>query len=276
MTPLLEFKDHFPDVHHQMLTGFYKATPEQEAEDRAKLDQVLDGLTGFYVICFTNRCGSTFLAHALASEGRIQAAGEQLNFEPVSTQSTKLGLRSYPAYLAHLIERGSARSGIFGVKAGIGQLIGLYNAGVLERVKDKLTLVHITRQDLLAQAVSMYIATRTKRWTSKQEGVDAELLYQPGVLLSTLDGLCRRNAAFKALFELFQLDAVPVQYEKLVDDPGKVVKRVGRHLGLPNLRYVPEKVPIEKQADEVNERLLREWTAAYALGAPRHVRVDDE
>lgn len=269
MIPLHEFRGIYPDIHQQKVAEFFQPTADELAAGERELAEALAALKGFYVIGFTNRCGSNFLAQSLASEGRLQQAGEPLNHDVVANQSTKLGLKSYPAFLASIVKRGSGKSGVFGCKASAGQLIGLYNAGVLHQVKDKLTLIHIARQNVMEQAVSMLIASRTLRWTSKQPGVEAPVEFDGDVLTAILENICRQNAALRALFELFQVEPVPVQYERLVEDPVKVVRRVGRHLGLPNLRYVPEKVTFEKQADDLNSELLKQWTSMYALGVPR-------
>jgi LPS sulfotransferase NodH len=266
MRPLTEFRGLYPDIHHQKIAEHFKHDAKTFEAGQHALAEALHALKGFFVVCFTNRCGSNFLAQAIASEGRLPQAGEVLNFDTVTYQAAKFKLPSYPAFLAHLVPRVAGKNKIFGCKASVGQLLSLYNLGVLHHVKDKLTLIHVQRQSHVDQAISMYIASRTRKWTSTQEGVDAEIDYEPDELLSILENICRQNAAFQSLFELLQVDAVPVQYERLVEEPLKVVRRVGRRMGLQNLRYVAEKVTYEKQADATNQALKERWLGDFRVG----------
>lgn len=269
MLPLKEFRGIYPDIHRQKINEFFKPTREELAEGEKQLEQVLASLKRFYVIGFTNRSGSNFLARSLASEGRLNVAAENLNFDVVINQSTKLGIKSYPGFLANIIKRGAGKTGIYGCKASAGQLIGLYNDGVLHQVRDRLTVIHNARQNLLEQAVSLLIASKTQKWTSKHEGVPADVEFDGDSLMVILEDVCRQNAAFRAVFELFGIEAVPVLYERMLEDPVKVVRRVGRHLGLPGLKYVPDKVGIEKQSSDLNAELLQRWMSMYSVGIPK-------
>jgi trehalose 2-sulfotransferase len=265
MKAIEQFPAIYPDVHAQKLADFFAG--RKRAPDAAKrLADELATLKTFYILCFTNRCGSNFLAQALASEGRIRQAGENLNFDAVQHQCDRLGLGSYDEYLAWLVRQLKGPEKVFGCKASAGQLIHLYNAGVLEKVKDKLRFVHISRRQPVDQGISMLIASRTRKWTSTDAGVQADdIRYDPKELIPIIEALNRQNAAFTVLFDMFGIKPTPVLYERLVADPARVVRRVGRHLGLPNLKFVPEKVVYERQADLVNLRIRADIAEDFAL-----------
>jgi len=263
MKQIAGFPGIYPDVHQERIAAHFGAG--WNTEGLAKLEAELATLKTFYVVCFTNRCGSNFLAQALASDGRIKQAGENLNFDSVINQSTRHGFKGFPEYMAWLVNRLKGKENVFGCKASSGQMLLLYNTGVLERLKGRLQFIHITRRHPVDQAISMYIASKTKRWTSIDTGIEAELAYEPNELLRTMEALSRQNATFAVLFDLFGIKAVPVQYEKLIEDPVKVVRRVGRNLGLANLRYVADKIVYERQADDLNAEFRARIHADFGI-----------
>lgn len=266
MTSQIHLKGIYPDVHVEKITAHFAhvARPDLEA-DRQVLQQTLDKLKVFYVVGFTNRCGSNFLAQCLASDGRLRQATEGLNFDTVINQSGRHGLRSFEAYLAWLIQRQLGQTHVFGIKASVGQLIGLSNSGLLGQVRDRLQVIHISRKDVLEQAISYYIASRTRQWTSTQKAQDVALDYKPNEILGIAEAIARQNSAFSMLWRLLGIDPVRVDYAKLVAEPDKTVRRIGKRLGLRDLKLVHEKLTYEKQADERNQLLLRSMALDFSL-----------
>jgi trehalose 2-sulfotransferase len=272
--PAIKIRDVFPDNHFlEVEEHFEFSNKEDRARGRDKLIAALAKIKSFYVLCFTNRCGSNHLGECLASDGRVGFPSEGLNFDTVIAHSMRQRFTSFDEYLAWLIQTQVGSAGVFGIKASPAQLIGLHNRGILRLAGAKLHMVHALRREVMAQAVSMLIASRTRRWTSKQPGIRAEIKYNPDELLGMAESICRQNAIFTALFELLQLDPVRVPYDKMQTEPDKLVRRVGRVLGVANLKLVPEKLSLEKQANELNAELLNRLEVDYSL-APAGGRVN--
>ncbi|OYT85608.1 MAG: hypothetical protein CFE46_17880 [Burkholderiales bacterium PBB6] len=269
MTAPIFIKDVWPDPHFKKIgEHFDLCSRAQLAEDRQALAAELNSLTSFYVICFTNRCGSNHLAQCLASDGRLMQASEVLNEEAVINNALKHGFTSFDQYLTWLIKTQKGAHGVFGLKASAGQLLGLYNLGILKLLGPRLKLIHSFRREVMAQAVSLFIANKTKRWTSTQTaqaGEDA-VQYNSVELMAIANSICHQNALLTLLFNVMQLDAAKVPYDKLVEEPEKVVRRLGRQLGVTQLRLVPEKLAYQKQADALNDRLLMQLAADHSLG----------
>jgi len=244
---------HFPDGHSQAIAAHFG--PETPPEDWVALDAAIQKLHVLYVICFTNRCGSHFVGQALASDGRLKAVGEALNSDVVIKHSVQRGIKSYPGYLAWLLNHTRGKLDYCGLKASVGQLIALYNTGLLPALGSKLRLIHLVRDDLLDQAISLYIASQTKQWTSLQKSNGAEVTHDTDMLLNVVATLSSQNSAFLALFQLWNIDPLTVHYEGFSQDPARKIKRIGRFLDLPDLSYVPEKVTYVKQAGPLNEQL---------------------
>jgi LPS sulfotransferase NodH len=244
---------HYPDIHAKAIAEHFGDAPHPEGE--AALAEALDRINILYVICFTNRCGSHFLGQAMASDGRLKAVGEALNSEVVIGHSTQRGIQSYAGYLAWLVGHLRSKQGYSGIKASVGQLISLYNTGMLSALGKRLRLIYLVRDDLLDQAISLYIASQTKQWTSLQKSNGAEVAYDVDALMNVVANLSSQNSAFQALFQLWGVQPLTVHYEGFAEDPARRIKRIGRFLDLPDLRYVPEKITYAKQADALNAQM---------------------
>src|SRR5437016_6207672 len=99
MMPIASLRGIYPNAHSQKIAEHF-AAQDGRPQDRAALREAIDSLDAFCILCFTNRCGSSFLAQALASDGRLQQAHESLNFDTVIQQSRKHGFASFDGYLA--------------------------------------------------------------------------------------------------------------------------------------------------------------------------------
>ena len=121
------------------------------------------------IIAFSNRSGSHLVCDYALQTGRIAGAGEHLNHEEVAQQIVGRQIASFPDYIRHL-DTTLAQSGkVLALKASWDQLAMLLRQGIPQMFSDTLVL-HVMRNDTLAQAVSYAIALRTGRWRSRQVG----------------------------------------------------------------------------------------------------------
>jgi LPS sulfotransferase NodH len=229
------------------------------------LADALDALSCFYVIAFTNRCGSNYVAQCIASGSVLRQAGENLNHDGVIRQAKANGLKSYAGYLEWVIRRNARQSGVFGCKASAGQFIGLHEAGVLAHLGDKLRVIHVRREDVVDQAVSMFIARRTQKWTSTQEGQDAEIRYDGGEIFRIVDIVTRENELFRQLFGLLGIEPLTVRYDDFIARPKRGLRVIARHLGVEELRFNKASVTYEKQAGALNRELKERFLADMRL-----------
>ncbi|WP_460832000.1 Stf0 family sulfotransferase [Lysobacter humi (ex Lee et al. 2017)] len=224
-------------------------------------------------ICFTNRCGSNFLAQAIASDGQLRQADEFMCWDVVRALADRNGLRSLEEYLNWLARDQMSPSGYFACKVSLSQLLLLYEEGVLDQWASDARFVHVYRDDIIGQAASLNVAWHTKRWTSEDKGIEAQVPYDPEQMFGIARSIALRNAYFPLVFELMGIEALRVRYEDFVADPTAGTRRVGEFLGLPTLRYEPHQVSYRKQAGDTNRDLVRRLREHYrlkglGLGAP--------
>lgn len=214
------------------------------------------------VICFTNRCGSNYLAQLLASTGACNEAGEFFNAETVLEHSARLGLRSLAAYVAALPGLVPPHR-LLAAKASADQLALLADAGALRR--DAL-FVLLERQDRLAQAVSRVIAAGTGQWSSLQHArrAPAALPFDAAAVRAELAKIEAGNAALYAFLAANAIQPVHFTYETLCADPEAAVAAIGERLGV-TLRADPALVTLRVQADAVSARWKEEFKKESVL-----------
>ncbi len=210
-------------------------------------------------LCFTNRCGSNYLAQLLASTGAFNEAGEFFNAETVLQHAAALGLRSVPAYVAALPGLVPVRR-FLAAKASADQLVMLADAGVLPL---GCQYVLLERQDRLAQAVSRVIASQNLRWTTAHAPAlaDEHLVYDGAAIALEMEKIANGNAALYAFFAANGLVPAHVTYEALLRDPQGVVDVIAARMGVAGLRIDPAAITIERQTGAVNVAWERRFRA---------------
>lgn len=263
MNPIHNFPPIYPDLHEEKISEYFSAF--SSPDDSCRGEDMLFGESEAFFICFTNRCGSNFVAQALSSDGKLPQAGENLNFDTVIKQSKKRGFQSFNQYLHWLVSFTSARTNKFGAKLSAGQLLSLYNKNFLGSFKSPPKFIHVIRRDVISQAISLYIASKTNKWTSLQDGVDAKIEYDPEALIKIVSSICYQNAMFQSLFQLLNLDSYVVFYEEFISQPDTSVTDIGNFLNIKNLNLIHENLTYRKQANDLNKQFLERFKNDYSL-----------
>ncbi len=219
---------------------------------------------GLLVMCFTNRCGSNYLAALLAATGAFNNAGEFFNADVVlhHARARQLdSLRGYISILPKLVE--NVREWLV-AKASLEQIIMLTDAGILDR-HPNTRFILLERQDLLAQAISRCIAAQNDRWTADQraEQTDGDLIYDRAAIDQTMADVAQANAGFRLFFAANGIIPIHLAYEQVVKHPRAAIESVGESLGLPSLAVNPNAVRIQRQTSTLNAA----WRARYEAGS---------
>ena len=124
-------------------------------------------------------------------------------------------------------------------------------------------MIHLRREDLVAQAVSWSRAEQTGYW---QQGDEA--LRRPHEDIDQMRGLLetirQHNQAWESWFRSQGVSPHEVTYEQLVDDPGAVVEGIAARLGVAVPPGWQPRSTHRKQADEVNEKWARALRTSLA------------
>lgn len=216
----------------------------------------------FLFILFTNRCGSNFLAHALASTGSFNEAGEFFNADTVLSHASANDLPSLPAYfcfVSNMVAHGQRMT----AKLGIEHVAILAEAGILDAILGRSRFILIERRDKLAQGISRVVASQNLQWTSEQAKAipNSRLVYSR----SRIDEEIQRVDAGNGLLYRFLATARAAprhfSYEALVTRTQSHLDEVAAWLDLQPLQFDPGRVRISPQSSPLKEVWRRRYLA---------------
>jgi LPS sulfotransferase NodH len=216
-------------------------------------------------IIFLNRSGSNLLANYLTASGQFFGGGENLNWDTVIDTAKRKGFESFHDYMTSLTQRNKwNRNKRFLIKSATSQLRMLSRFGYLPHIAPKIDFILITRRDITAQAISLSIASQTKKWTSFQEGNGQE----PVVDFETIDhireGIKTENRASEQLIRDWELTPYRIVYEDFVNSPVQQTQDLCDHLIGQRPEIDTSKIKHEKQSDDFSKQIQKQYVSARA------------
>jgi len=255
----------FSGVHSEKINTYFQNVSRDQVDNLVSNENKDIVSTEMFFICFTNRCGSNYLAQAISSDGRLAQPGENINFNTVVNISKDRGFSSFKEYFLWLVSSLKRESNFFGCKVSPDQLFFLYKQGLFELFKPKPKFIHMKRKDVIGQAVSLFIANKTKRWTSIQDGENFVVEYNPSELISIVKSIHYQNSIFESLFDLFGINPLVISYEDFIRNPNESIQLIGDFLNIKDLKYVSENVTYTKQSNEKNDELCYRLRREFSL-----------
>lgn len=200
-----------------------------------------------YAICYVQRSGSTHLTSLLQNTG---VAGKPADFfnvgyrdmrlereqvftrtgaHTIASAATKYGCRSVADYLNVISREARGVNGVFGMKMDLCHASILIRRGMFWNPEWKY--IYVTRQDLLMQAVSYYIAQETGLWSSMSAGPDTVGFNQQAIEESILY-LAGLMSHWEMTFALFGIHPLRITYEEIESAPEETLARCLGHIGV--------------------------------------------
>ena len=221
----------------------------------------------FYVICTTPRSGSNLLCNLLETSGVMGQPSEFLNPEG----SLIPGAKKYELiesdytinldkYLDKIIAKHSSKNGVFGLKLLYDQFENFRNFRQVKNIFKKSKFILLLRKDIVAQAVSMHIATETDMWKSFEENEEKRKMvdYKEDKISFYADRFVRQDLRWIDFFSINQLEYLQVFYEDILINPHKICSQIcnfcevetEHHFSLGSTKF-------KKQGNELNEKFIQ-------------------
>jgi trehalose 2-sulfotransferase len=211
-------------------------------------------------ICFTNRCGSNFLANVMESTGIFSEAGEYFNWQTIVNISKRKNILSFDDYCIDMIGK-KTKNNLFVSKIGWEQLLMISKLGQIPNIFNNSKFIWIQRKDVLGQAISLSIANQTKKWTSKQTGNEIVPEYRKDSIQKIIKGLSNANLIFANYFNLFNADFIEIFYESFCENVEINIKKIcdftGKDFQVENLK----EVKLEVQRNGINTEFREKFTS---------------
>jgi LPS sulfotransferase NodH len=223
-----------------------------------------------YVVCSLPRTGSGLLVHGLAATGVAGKPSEFLNEKFLAAYARRLGLPPLPTedYWRFFEARRTTPNGVFGAKIHFGQL-----AAVARTAQEQIALlqrfdrlVHISRRDKIAQAVSWEKARQTDAYSmglQKQLANPISPTYDAARIAGRLTAIQQGEQQWEEIFQRLGCSPQRVVYEDFVADYAGTIRRTLQALDL----SVPEgdlRPQRERQADAINEEWIARFSRAFS------------
>jgi LPS sulfotransferase NodH len=234
--------------------------------------------TRYVFLCFTNRCGSNFIASGLSSSGYLNTAGEYFNSDAIIENCQANKLSGVADYFNWLPTR-EGKNDLLVAKIACNHLEILDKAGILDQILDVTQFIMTERSDILAQSISYDLAMQTGSWLydMARRKADCELVFSRERLIGIMEAIIGQNRDFWQFFALNGVAPATVVYEQFVADPAAQISFLARQLGLADLIYVPERIELRKQEGHINriwrDRYMRE-TGRGGNGVTTDVAAD--
>jgi LPS sulfotransferase NodH len=211
-------------------------------------------------LCFTNRSGSNYLAELLGSTGQINVAGEFLNFNTALLHIGNNRLSSFYDYFIGLVDKQTVK-GNFACKVAITQIVLLQQAGLLDELLPYSRFVMSERADLLGQAISLDIASRTGKWTSYMQptGSVSETDFDRNRLEMIMRHISYEQQLFRLFFAINGFEHFQVNYEQLTSHTAGVMRMMCDWLEIETPPDCFERTVAERQSDALNNAWKRKF-----------------
>jgi trehalose 2-sulfotransferase len=225
-----------------------------------------------YLVCATERSGSTLLCELLSATGvagRPEEYFEFLNasgrvrqpreYFPDGADPRILDLLPplepplppvpWAERLADARERGTTPNGVFGAKMMWAYLGDFREHGEPEEQLGPLAWVHVERRDTLAQAISLWRALQTAQWRAEDRDAEVEPVFHAGAIIHLKHRLEVHAGAWRGWFAERGIEPLEIVYEDFAADPAPTICAVLDHVGVPSEGVSVPDPPMRRQAD---------------------------
>ena len=180
-----------PGEHEKKITEFFGS--ENVTFDKTKFRSFAKKIL---FVCFTNRCGSNIICEHLGTGKSFNVGAENLNFDAVIDNSTRLNFSSFSEYLNWLMNIHNSNKEHFVIKCSWDQLYFLEKYGYINNDFNEIRSLHVKRLSSISQAISYSIALQTGSWNSLQKSVKTDIEYQEDVILRFLKDIGDSHSKF--------------------------------------------------------------------------------
>lgn len=274
---------HFPLAYH---TGMH------EIEIRDFFQKVRGGLFSQshqpiegkpIILCFTNRCGSNWLAEWLQATGKLGLADEYFNAERIEECCRNRGLKSLDEVIHYRAQSEAEQvQGSFITKLSWDQLFFFARERVIPDILPQARYVLMKRRNVAAQALSMCVAEQTGQWKSywndgRNQPRDLSKISDEQILES-MERINYHYYQFERFFALFGLRPVVTYYEDIQAGGKQEILRILKELELVQTREEvvldESQIKLKKQSDEKTiarvDAFYQSMGAQHPQSLPKH------
>ncbi|CDX34390.1 Stf0 sulfotransferase [Mesorhizobium sp. ORS 3359] len=244
-----------------------------------------------YIICGTPRTGSTLLCDLLTSTKKTGAPHSFYRRQDIAEwaeewglpdRGTMSGLDFDVAYLNAAIAAGKGGTDIFGLRLmrenldELSAILDRIHPGLpsdkarFEKAFGRVLYLHLSREDKLAQAVSLIKAEQTGLWHVAPDGTEIERVGPPGEprydfqrIRGEVGELEAYDTAWNMWFAQQHIAPLRIGYERLAGNPAAMLISICVALGV----QPPDTDDIRPGVAKLSDATSLDWMRRYRLDA---------
>jgi len=226
-----------------------------------------------YVICMTARSGSTVLTDQLKETRKLGEPYEFFNTRKMlPKQLRKCGASTFEEYWQYIRNRFSTQNGCFGMKICFWDFFAFIETGLFRKFFNGTKFVYLRRDDIVAQAVSLYIASEGGVWHKRRNGTflglasNKDVVYDSARISEKIAWLSLEEARWRTFFSLAHIEPLDLAYEEVVESIPRAVEKVARFVGEEvNIDKLPEP-PYVRMSSPLNEAFIERFRREFENG----------
>jgi LPS sulfotransferase NodH len=219
-----------------------------------------------YLIATTGRSGSTFLCSRIADYGELGFPMEFLNESYISEFDRLFPNPSLEDYERYVTGSFASRQGIFGVKTDWWRFYEARKLGLFGALIEPLDLiVHLKRDDFVAQAVSLALAVESNVWHDRDvnsENLDAwhaDCVYDAGKVKEHARNLLNQEYHWRNFIAAAGAPTIELVYEDVAKDVDSAIRSLADAFDL----RLPAKPPKAEAVRQAKSAVAKEWAARF-------------
>ena len=212
------------------------------------------------VIASTVRSGSHMLGHVLHETGAFGFPLEYVNRKNLDEWKLRLNRKTLPEVLDELRARRTSPNGVFGIKVHYSHIEEFGGFKAMCKMLPNPHFVLLTRQDVMAQAVSLAVARQTGSWISQQGKPAADPEYNFEDIEAGLRRVSLENASWR-----YTLAATGSKYMELnfADVKANTANSVLRIADFMDLAVESHRIPPTPVTKKQSNILNKQWQVRF-------------
>ncbi len=190
-----------------------------------------------YLIGTSARSGSTYLCSRLCDSGALGFPMEFINESYIYEFERVFPNPSLDDYERYLASHFCSADGVFGIKSDYYRFEEALRLGLLRSLLQPLDLViHLWREDYVAQAVSFHLAKETNVWHSRDlfgrdlEELHAQVPYCARAIKEHARSIVNQEYWWRWYLRVSGVPGIDLSYESLLTDVGGAIRRLSEAL----------------------------------------------
>lgn len=216
------------------------------------------------IIASTVRSGSHMLGHLLHQTDAFGFPLEYVNRKNLEEWKARLDCRTLPEVLEALRARRTSANGVFGIKIHYSHVQEFGGFKAMSELLPNPHFVLLTREDIMAQAVSLAVAKQTGAWISEQGKAVTDPEYRFDDIEAGLRRVCLENASWRYSLAASGAKYMELNFSDVRSNTVNTVLRIADFLGISvESARIPSSPVTKRQSNELNKQWLARFQSEF-------------